>query len=91
MITVDHISMSAIINSNGCYLQTDGRGTHVRRRSHPDTRLLFSLLSIKLNSFQEEDKAIDHSDPSVDYDIFYEKIWPQLVKRTEGFSTAKVS
>ncbi|GMR33894.1 hypothetical protein PMAYCL1PPCAC_04089 [Pristionchus mayeri] len=45
---------------------------------------------VDLTPTPEEDKTINHEDPSVDYDVFYEKIWPQLVKRVEGFSTAKI-
>uniref|UniRef100_A0A1I7X9M2 Glycosyl-4,4'-diaponeurosporenoate acyltransferase n=1 Tax=Heterorhabditis bacteriophora TaxID=37862 RepID=A0A1I7X9M2_HETBA len=40
--------------------------------------------------YQEEDDVIDHSNLEVDYNEFYDKIWPILVKRVPAFQTAKV-
>uniref|UniRef100_A0A914W269 FAD-dependent oxidoreductase domain-containing protein 1 n=1 Tax=Plectus sambesii TaxID=2011161 RepID=A0A914W269_9BILA len=38
----------------------------------------------------EEDGLIDHSNLDVDYDYFYEKIWPVLAKRIPAFEKLKV-
>lgn len=40
---------------------------------------------------QEEDEKIDHSNLEVDYDYFYNHIWPILVKRVPAFRNLKVS
>lgn len=39
---------------------------------------------------EEEDAAIDHSNLDVDYNYFYEKIWPVLVKRVPSFRNLKI-
>ncbi|KAE9550122.1 hypothetical protein FO519_006659 [Halicephalobus sp. NKZ332] len=37
-----------------------------------------------------EDAKTDHSDMSINYDEFYEKVWPILVSRVPAFKNAKV-
>ncbi|EFO93823.1 hypothetical protein CRE_12628 [Caenorhabditis remanei] len=39
---------------------------------------------------KEEDSKRNHDNLEVDYDDFYQKIWPVLVDRVPGFQTAKV-
>ncbi|KAI6181893.1 putative fad oxidoreductase [Aphelenchoides besseyi] len=39
---------------------------------------------------KEEDARVDHTNMNVDYDEFYNDVWPQLVKRVPSFKNAKV-
>ena len=50
-----------------------------------------STFVVSLRPTKEEDAATNHTDGKVDYDIFEKQILPLLVKRVQGFETAKVS
>uniref|UniRef100_A0A0N4Z5L0 FAD-dependent oxidoreductase domain-containing protein 1 n=1 Tax=Parastrongyloides trichosuri TaxID=131310 RepID=A0A0N4Z5L0_PARTI len=39
---------------------------------------------------REEDKLIDHSNLNVDYDFFYNIIWPKLIERVPGFKNINI-
>ncbi|KAK0404837.1 hypothetical protein QR680_017657 [Steinernema hermaphroditum] len=72
---VPAIDMPALVDPSGVYCRPDSVGHNFVCGKHPT---------------KEEDAAIDHSNLDVDYDYFYDKIWPVLVERVPSFKNLKI-
>jgi len=67
-------SMPFLVDTSGVYCRPEGRGTLYLSGCSPDC--------------DEDEPCVSNLD--VDYDIFYEKIWPHLANRVEAFEELKL-
>ncbi|TKR81396.1 hypothetical protein L596_015270 [Steinernema carpocapsae] len=69
------IDMPALVDPSGVYCRPESAGHNFICGKHPT---------------KEEDEAMDHSNLNIDYDYFYDTIWPVLAERIPAFKNLKV-
>uniref|UniRef100_A0A915LLA8 FAD dependent oxidoreductase domain-containing protein n=1 Tax=Meloidogyne javanica TaxID=6303 RepID=A0A915LLA8_MELJA len=81
---VPPLSMPILMDSSGIFCRPDAVGHNYICGREPTK-------SDAAKTLKEEDQQIKSSDePPIDYNEFYEQVWPLLVERVPSFRTAKV-